>query len=59
MNVCAWITLITGLWVVIMTFMLVTENKMSTLLFKVIPFLLGMSCIGVSLKLFNIIIINI
>ena len=54
-NICAWISLIAGLYLIISGLLLNTENIQSALFFKVIPFFLGVGCLFVAIKLFDII----
>jgi len=57
-NICAWISLISGIYFIISTFILNTKNFQSALFFKIIPFFLGVGCIFVAIKLFDIIMIK-
>jgi len=54
-NIFAWISLATGLYVIMLVFAMNTKNFKSTLIFKIVPFFLGIGSIGVALKLFDII----
>jgi len=54
-NICAWISLMAGLFLIISGLSLNTENFKSALFFKIIPFFLGAGCLFVAVKLFDII----
>jgi len=54
-NIFAWISLATGLYIIMLVFAMNTKNFKSTLIFKIVPFFLGIGSIGVALKLFDII----
>lgn len=49
------INLIAGLWLIINSFIMKTNNIQSTIVFKVVPFLIGLCCLIISLKLYTII----
>ena len=51
----AIIVLITGVWMVTMCFITDTRNIRSAIIFKVIPFFLGISCIFVGSKMIGLI----
>jgi ABC-type Na+ efflux pump permease subunit len=48
-------TLIAGLYFIVFSFVMNTENFASALIYKVIPFFLGIGCVFVGLTLLNII----
>jgi hypothetical protein len=45
--------LVSGIWNIIMCFITNTDNVKSTIVFKVIPFFIGLGCLIIGLKLFN------
>jgi hypothetical protein len=53
--VFAWISLIAGIYFIILSLALNTKNFRSSLIFKIIPFFLGLGNIIVALNLFDII----
>jgi len=55
---CAWISIIAGVYYIIGSFVQNTKNFVSALLYKVIPFFLGTGCIFVGFVLLDIIKIN-
>lgn len=59
MNINAIITLVAGLYFVILSFVLNTKNFKSAFVFKVLPFIFGVGCIYVSLCLFDVIVFKI
>jgi len=50
-----WTILATGIFNILMGLIMKTENLASSILFKVIPFFLGLSCLVYTLKELNII----
>ena len=48
------ITSVTGAWLVIMCFIMTTRNISSAIVFKVVPFFLGISCLVVGARLLGI-----
>jgi len=48
------ITSVTGAWLIIMCFIMHTRNTKSAIVFKVIPFFLGISCLYVGARLLGI-----
>jgi len=48
-NVCRIIIAITGVFLVIQSFIMFTKNFKSALVFQIIPFILGLGCIFSSL----------
>jgi hypothetical protein len=49
------IVLVTGGWLIANSFIMNTKNIQSAIIFKVIPFFLGISCLYVSSKLLGFI----
>ena len=49
------ITLITGIFMIIFAFAMSTKNLRSALIFKIIPFFLGISNLAIAAKLYNLI----
>ena len=54
-NICAWISLIAGLYFVVASLIINANDFASALFFKVVPFFLGTGCLFVAVKLFDII----
>jgi len=54
-NILAWTSLVSGFYLIMIAFMMITKNFRSAFFFKFIPLCLGLSCMGVALKLFDII----
>jgi hypothetical protein len=47
------VILITACWLILWAFIIKTENIQSSLIFKAVPFGLGMCCLYVSAKMFG------
>lgn len=54
-----WIVLLLGIYTMWFVLIMNTKNFISTLVFKLIPFLLGIGNILIALKLFGLITLNI
>ena len=59
MNILGLITLVSGLYFIIFSFIQNTRNLKSAIIYRVIPFFCGVGCVIVALSLFNIILLNI
>lgn len=59
MNIIAWIILISGIYMTGQVFFITARRFINTMLFKVIPFFLGLTCIVIALSLFDLMIIKI
>lgn len=56
-TILAYISLVAGLYFIIFSFLMNTENIRSAMFFQILPFFLGVGNIFVALNLFNIITI--
>ena len=54
-----WIVLISGLYFVMFSFIQNTGNMLSALIYKIIPFVLGSSCVIIALGMFGWVTLNI
>jgi len=50
-----WTALISGIYFIFLSFSFDTENYRSMFMFKVRPMILGITSLGISLKLFDIV----
>lgn len=49
-NFMNWTPIVTAVWLIGIALIMETENIKSAMIFKVIPFFLGLSCLFVGLK---------